>query len=209
MSAYLYLVAEVGHLRLQSNKVWEWKNFVTDFESSLCSVTLVGRWKEILRLGCVFSCNVAIWPCVCLRGTYLQSQVVIGWKGVSTPMRSGLDTGLYIGRAIALGLSQGWRAMCTKYGWIASWCCVCYFCTHSYVLQFCACQCCSASYRDCNNPRLIYLDKKSMALPHFARTASSGVSIVAAVSLLTFHKSQVCREKELCFLHCNAFCSLC
>ena len=91
-----------------------------------------------------------------------------------------------------------------------SWCCVCYFCTHSYVLQFSArpCQCCSASYRDCNNPRLIYLDKKSIALPHFAWTASSGVSIVAAVSLLTFHKSQVCREKELCFLHCNVFCSV-
>ena len=106
MSAYLYLVAELGHLRLQSNEVWEWKNFVTDFESSPCSVTLVGRWKEILRLGCVFSCNGAIWPCVCLRGRYLQSQVVIGWKGVSTPMRPGLDTGLYIGRAIALGLSH-------------------------------------------------------------------------------------------------------
>ena len=106
MSAYLYLVAEVGHLRLQSNEVWEWKNFVTDFESSPCSVTLVGRWKEILRLGCVFSCNGAIWPCVCLRGAYLQSQVVIGWKGVSTPMRPDLDTGLYIGRAIALGLSH-------------------------------------------------------------------------------------------------------
>ena len=126
------------------------------------------------------------WPCYCLRAVTL-------WH-------CHCDT---------VTLSQGWRAMCTKYGWIASWCCVCYFCTQSYVLQFYArpSQCCSASYRDCNNPRLIYLDKKSMALPHFARTTSSGVSIVAAVSLLTFHKSQVCREKELCFLHCNAFWS--
>ena len=95
-------------------------------------------------------------------GNPLWRRIASNWvKGDFSPKRAALTPGVH-GPCYCLGVVLCWPgeqcALCGLHPEAARW----YFWTRRYVLQFCMPLSVleAASWRDCNNPRLIYFDKK-------------------------------------------------